>query len=194
MSKIICDHEWKINTRINAPRVEESNDYEGMKMQCGVRHVHYRSSISNFHARPNSIISGAFARECEHVTHARVHACSHARCAAIVSVFSAIIAKLRSPARGRTNRTRNAKARKCVSLCPATLHVITAYGMYGENTCRERTRSPYTVHPRCSADAQSVWNDNKWSGARGGNAVIALRARHRRIMRRIKGLFAATRL
>lgn len=124
-------------------------------MQCGVRLPRaLRSSMSNFHARPDSIISGAFVRECERVTHTRTHALR-----AIVSVFPAIIAKLRSPARGRVNRSRNAKARKCVSLCPATLHVITAYGMYG---IRVATRSPCTrTRPRCGADAQSVWNDNK---------------------------------
>lgn len=132
------------NTRIISCVEESQNDCKGMKTQCGVRPPRaLRSSISNFHARSDSIISGALARECEHVTHARTYALTHAL-RAIVSVFPAIIAKLRSsPARGRANRSRNAKARKCVSLCPATLYVITAYGMYGENTCRDAL-APHT--------------------------------------------------
>jgi len=64
---------------------------------------------------------------------------------AIVSVFPVIIAKLRGPARGCANRFRNAKARKCVSLCPAMLHVM--YGEYvSQHTRAIHTRAAGRMH------------------------------------------------
>lgn len=112
-----------------------------------------RSFISNFHARPDCIISGASARECEHVMHARV-----ARYRSCLPCDNRETAESSSRARVPL---RNAKARKCGSLCPATLHVITAYGMYAGIRVGARLLRTCIHTPRRSADAQSVWNDNK---------------------------------